>query len=288
MATRRKKNRSGFFFWKILALLVFVTAVVWYFQNSSKESDLEKVTKKKKNTTVVVESLPVQKTETKVAETQASESQAAESQATTQPDKTISKNVLSQRAWQDDYIKLEYPNKKDSKKLLLISYGLVPDGKSADKIRNPDKLWPAIAMAEKTSAGYDKIVELDVMKSSGDKSLRGIPRFKEVDFVDVDKDGLPEIILHIDSVGESSEKIGLLKWDGEKLQWMKKRINKTDSKTEKIALWSTGTVGNSKKSIKLNKTRIVEKITGLDAANPDKGFQTKTTEWKFENGFWVK
>ncbi|MBF0492654.1 MAG: hypothetical protein HQM15_07735 [Deltaproteobacteria bacterium] len=303
MAIRRRRKKSGFAFWKLLGVLVLVTALVWYFQSfktkttkpsnvmTQTSEDRQKTnpanTQAQKNPNVFPETVPVKSPESKAAESQKTETQRSETQASTLPDipkKTISKNVLPEHAWQDDYIKLDYPDKKGGKQLLLISYGLVPEGKSADKIRNPDVLKPVVAMVQRSAEGYDKISEINLLKSSGDKHLKGIARFKSADLVDIDKDGLPEIILHFDSSGESTEKIGLLKWDGKTLQWMKKKVDKT----EKAALWNTGTSGTSKKSIKLEKTKIIEQVTGFDAAHPNKGFETKKTEWRFEDGVWVK
>lgn len=223
------------------------------------------------------------KTETKKAESQAIEKRIQKSKALS--------DLLPAAAWQDDYIVLKTSLGKSDSELYLVSMGFAPAGKSPDKIKDPTKLEPHLIVAKKEGEDFVQITRFDFEvpgTSAGGlqtKNLKGIPRIKSADIIDLNGDGMPEIRITFDTASELAEAIGFLRWNGSELSWLK---TKDKTGNEKVALWLTGASSGDSQQIDVQKEgntfEIIQKYGQANPDHPEKGFEWKTSVWKMKDG----
>ncbi len=275
MARKRRKKvlESGSDFLKVSLGIGIVALFAFYIkENLSKKAPPPPIVQEK-----------VVKTESKKAESQAQEKRVQKSKALS--------GLLPAEAWQDDYLVLKAPLGKPDSELYLIAMGVVAEGKTPDKIKDPGKLRPRLVVAKKEAEDFVEITRFD-FETSGtsvgglqSKNLKGIPRIKSADIIDLDGDGMPEIRVTFDTATDLAEAIGFLRWNGSELSWLK---TKDKSGEVKVALWITGASPSDSQQIDLKKEgnayEIIQKYGQADPQHPEKGFEWKTTVWKIKNG----
>lgn len=275
MARRRRKKilQTGNDFLKLSIAIALVAALAFYLKDRSPAS--------RPPTPPPVEKAV--KTESKKAESLPSEKRVQKSRALS--------GLLPEQAWQDDYLVLKTSLGKSSSELYLIGMGIVPEGKNPEKIQDPSKLKPRLIVAKKEGEDFVQVASFDFDTngtSAGglqSKNLKGIPRIKSSDLLDLEGNGMPEIQVGFDTVTDLAQAVGFLRWDGSDLRWVKARDKNGE---EKAALWIIGSTSADSQQIEAKKGEkgyeIVQKYGQADPQHPEKGFEWKTTIWKMKNG----
>ncbi|GEM_PF-3186704 len=271
---RRKNSSTGNDFLKLILAIGIIALLVFY-------------AKGKWNRPANLSSRPeiIPKVENK-----SPQAESAPETSSFQKNKDLSKLFPSQ-AWLDDYLVLKTPLGKSDSQLYLVGIGLAAPGKNPDQTQEVSKLKPYLLVAKKEGDDFVKITGFDFQTPQASiggalwKNLRGIPRIKSADILDLNGDGLPEIRVSLDTNSDLVEAIGFLKWNGMEFDWLK---IKTKQGPEKIALWLAGSSSAESEQIEIkndkNGYEIIQKSGQADPHHPEKGFEWKSTTWKMKEG----
>lgn len=274
MSRRRKKNSNkGSDFLKFSIAIAMLAIVPFYFKDKSLQ---------KSKTPSLPSVEKIVKTESKKAESLPTEVRIQRSKALT--------GLLPEKAWQDDYLVLKTHLGKSNSDLYLLGVGIASDG-NPEKIQDPLKLKPLLIVAKKEGESFVKISDFDFKTKEPSigglqqKNLKGIPRIKSADIIDLEGNGMPEIKVSFDTSTELAEAIGFLKWNGSELEWLRTKDSKGE---EKIALWLSGASSSDSQQIELKKVgntyEIIQRFGQVNSQHPEKGFEWKNTTWKMKNG----
>jgi len=287
MAKRRKKS---FFdgFYKPLFVVAAVGLGLWYIQNRFSAPPRPPASKPLSTENTQKPALP----ETKPTET--AESKATESKPETAPEtkpyvpiKPLTDQFPS-GAWLDDYLKIDFSAGNEQN--VLVGIGLAPTSTKAEKIRDPEKLKPALLLFKKEGEKYTKLDEFlfgteNEKTEVSIKNLKGIPRIRANNILDLDKNGKSEILVFLDSSGVWPEAAGLLQNKKGKLSWVKM---KDETGKEKLALWVVGRTPTQAQQVKLDHVsgspQLLLKKGSVDKAHPEKGLSWKRTVWVMKDG----
>lgn len=274
MSRKRRKKilKAGGDFLKISLGIALVALLAFYlkgktFQFGAKPKAPEKIIK----------------TETKKAESTLAEKRIQKSKALSE--------LLPSQAWQDDYLVLKAPLGKSDSELYLVALGLAPEGKSPEKIQEASKLKPSLLVVKKEGNDFIQITHFDFetqetsLGGLQSKNLKGIPRIKSSDLIDLDENGMPEIRVSFDTSTDLAEAIGFLRWNGSELSWLKAKDNRGN---EKIALWLSGASSSDSHQIDVKKTpkgyEIIQKYGQANPKHPEQGFVWQSTVWRMREG----
>ncbi len=289
MAKRRKKS---FFdgFYKPLFVVAAVGLGLWYIQNrfsnpTPRPSSAPKTLNTENNQKPA---LP----ETKPSETAESKSAESKPESTAETKPYVPIKPLTDQfpsgAWLDDYLKIDFSMGNEQN--ILVGIGLAPTSTKAEKIRDPEKLKPALLLFKKEGEKYTKLDEfrfgMEKEKTEvSTNNLKGIPRIRANNILDLDKNGKSEILVFLDSSGSWPEAAALLQYKKGKLSWVKMS---DETGKEKIALWVVGRTPTQAQQVKLENAsgsaRLLLKKGSVDAAHPEKGLRWKTTAWVMKDG----
>lgn len=268
---RKKKSNMGNDLLRLSIAIAIVAIIAFYLKEKS-----IKVAPSPNSEKIV-------KVESKKAESLPQESRIQRSKALS--------GLLPTQAWQDDYLVLKAPLGKSNSDLYLIGMGITPEGKNPEKIEDPSKLQPNLMIAKKEGNQFVKITDFDFHTKEASigglqqKNLKGIPRIKSTDIVDLDADGMPEIKVSFDTSTDLAEAVGFLRWNGSEINWLHTKDN---TGSEKIALWLSGASSSDSQQIEVKKNaksyEVIQKFGQVNPQHPEKGFEWKTIVWKMKNG----
>jgi hypothetical protein len=284
MAKKRRKNSKSSTskdFLKPLVALAILGGLLWIWQHKNPP----KVTRPK-------EAPPP------VAATAKPESEKAKPPVESQETKSAKTlaGIFPPETWMDDYLQIPV-SFGDDREGLVASIGLAPAGKNPDSIRDPDQLHPALIVAKKVGDSFqrrdlfDFSTPLPTQAGIRGSDLRGIPRVTLKSLIDLDHDGTYEIVAGVDTAGEFAQAIAILRWHGNRLEWVK---TQDKSGKEKIALWLTGATSIESEDVTTKKLEgnggmeVIHKKGELDPKQPQKGFVWTTTHWVMRNGVLVE
>ncbi len=287
MARRRKKSWFDGIY-KPLFIVAAVGLGLWYIQNHFSAPTPRPVSHPKPVSTETSSKPAIP--ETKSTETESKPESKPESTPTTKPYVPIKPltDQFPQEAWLDDYLKIDLP--MGTEQTTLVAVGLAPTSSKAEKIRDPEKLKPALLFFKKEGEKYTKLSEFrfGTENQKGEASttkLKGIPRIQAKNTLDLDKNGKPEILVFIDSSGTWPEAAALLQYKNGKLDWVK--IKDATGK-EKLALWEVGRTPTQAQHIKLENSsgspHLLVRKGGVDSSHPEKGLSWKNSVWIMKDG----
>lgn len=270
---RKNKSKSSNDFLKISIAIAIIAAFAFYFKN--------------KNSLHEKSPPPISEKQTK-AESKKAES--APNTALIQKTKSLSE-LLPPQAWPDDYLLLKAPLGKSDSELYLLGMGFAPEGKKPEDFKDPSNLEPVLWVLKKEDKGFRKISSFDFKTPETSvgglqkKNLKGIPRIRTSDLIDLEGNGMPEIRVQFDTSSELAQAIGFLKWNGTELDWLKA---KDKNGSAKVALWISGTSSADAQELEVKKNgnqfNIIQKYGQAHPEHPEKGFEWKTTVWKMKEG----
>ncbi len=269
---RRKKNFKGNDLLRFSIAVAIVALIAFYLKEKTFHSK-------------ITNSDPI-----KTVKTEAKKPESSPQEIHIQRSKALSE-LLPAQAWPDDYLVIKAPLGKSNSDLYLVGMGLITGTKNPDQIKDPSQLSPYLMVAKKEEDQFTKITDFNFHTQEASvgglqfKNLRGIPRIKSADIIDLDGDGMPEIKVNFDTSTDLAEAIGFLSWNGSELNWVKTKDQKG---SEKIALWLSGASSSDSQQLEIKKVgktyEIIQKFGQVNSAHPEQGFEWKTLTWKMKNG----